>query len=348
MTDDREPLLPVQRAREAPAGADPAEAMAQWALGHWSLPDFLFRGRLLIVGGRGVMIAAGGSVRELERRFEALLLSSHRFVNERGRALEIDPGALVWSGLLIADDLPAGFDQAPATGNLPLLYLLRSDWEFLLHELRSASAVVRYLDWCREPGPATDVSAHHAWLMLASSRHPRQPAAPDVPLPPKPLLRDDLPGHAVIGQLLEYVATAPLPESLGETVRHRLLSLVDEFPVEARAELGRWVAEAVRSPGSRMRTFRFSGGTPQYVLAMLPQPGESPAFDDAVQVRHHRGREVAVEPSSLVTFGFVLALDETRSLVVAQFTCVQGPVSLNAASLAAAEEVWPTIHPRMP
>ncbi|MEV4421621.1 hypothetical protein AB0L40_16805, partial [Patulibacter sp. NPDC049589] len=47
-----------------------------------------------------------------------------------------------------------------------------------------------------------------------------------------------------------------------------------------------------------------------------------------VQWRHQQARDVVAEPSAVVTFGFLLAPDESGSLRVAEFTCVQGPIEM--------------------
>lgn len=325
------------------------EAMARWALRHPSLPHFLFPlepsgdAALLVAGGRAVVIVAG--VAGAAQRVDAIVRAPGpcRLTSEYGRTLEIDPATLSWTGLVIADR--PGTELLPASGQVPLLAMSRRDWELVLHELRSAAAVVRYLAWCAQPGPVVP-PAHYTWLMVVSKRHPRLPVA-DRPLPEKPLLTDDLPGHAVIGRLLEYVAAAPLPETAGATVRHRLLSLIDEFPVGSRAELGRWTATVLRTgETARVRTFRFADGIPQYVVSVLPRSAE--AFHDVVRLRHQQARERAAEPSAVVTFGFALSPEETGTLLIAQFTCLQGPADLTAEELASAQRFLAGQHPRMP
>jgi hypothetical protein len=266
-----------------------------------------------------------------------------RFTTERGRALDLDPAMLEWTGLLIVDHPapPAGVDPGPDSGRIPLAVVLRRDWEVLLHELRSAAAVVRYLDWCARRGPVPDeVPAHYAWLAVASELPPRPAESFLRALAAKPLLRDVLPGHAVIGRLLDYVASTQLHDVLDEAGRHRLLSLIDEFPVDARSDLGEWTADPAVA---RLRTFRFADGIPQYVVAVMPDLNDawSAAFHDLVQLRHHEAREQAADPASLCTFGFVLAAGANRwPWPVAYFTCLQGPVTLTPSELVRIREFW--------
>ncbi|MFC7533160.1 hypothetical protein [Actinoplanes sp. GCM10030250] len=335
-----------------------AEGMARWAAGNGALPHFLFRpeepgATLLLSGERGVMVQVvrrtepnAWAVREQAWLAEQVAAAGRRldqgwvgrqwFGSERGGRVEVDPAAVTWSGVLLVDHpaLPPGVQLVREAARGPLVVFLRRDWELLLHELRSAAAVVRCLDWLAGRVPGEEVPAHFAWLTVAADLPARMPAGP---LPEMPLLVDDLPGHAVISRMLEYVAAG----SLDEAVRHRLLSLIDGFPLEHRAGLGDWAAEAIHAGGAaRVRTFSFPGSRCQYVLAVAGSFSEALAgpFDDLVQLRHHEARK-----RSLSTFGFVLVPDAAQPgwpYLIAHFTWVQGPVDLTPDDLSRIRTIW--------
>ncbi|MEV6302112.1 hypothetical protein AB0M02_22040 [Actinoplanes sp. NPDC051861] len=295
-----------------------AAAMAQWAVRHGTLADFLFRSvdhgeTLLVCGDRAVAVSQmrrpvpSTSVnRELAwfteqiaaagRRLDAGLPEAQRFTSERGGGLYLDPAALTWSGLLIIDHPapPPGVEMVWSDGRRPLVVLLRRDWELVVHELRSAAAVVRFLDWCAGLGP-TEVPAHFGWLALACERPPR---ALTGPAPALPLIGEDLPGHAVIGRILEFVSATALPGALNESVRHRLLSQIDAFPLEERAALGEWTAAAVREAGTARdpaaAAARESAAGARDSAAGARDPGTVPAMDPAAA----RVTDVAREPAA--------------------------------------------------
>jgi hypothetical protein len=299
------------------------------------------------------------------RRLAVSLPPAQQYTNERAASLRLDPKGLSWSGVLVIDHPapPPGLalvreagrealrepareagwearretahdtarEAARTTGRRALVVLLRRDWELLLHDLRSAAAVVRYLDWCAGHNPH-DPPSHFAWLSIAADLPPRLLSGP---VPPMPLLHDDLPGHAVIGRLLEFVSLS----DLDETVRRRLLALIDGFPVEHRARLGEWAAEAVRAAGpARVRTFRYDRSTAQFVLAIAGGFTEalSAPFHDLVRLRHSEA------PEQTCTFGFVLVPDgaHTWPYLVAHFTYVQGPVELTLDDESRIRRIW--------
>lgn len=68
-------------------------------------------------------------------------------VNGRGRPVELDGTVITWTSVIIIDH-PTPPDHYPLpvlTTRIPIVVLLRRDWEFLFHQLRSSRAVIDYL-----------------------------------------------------------------------------------------------------------------------------------------------------------------------------------------------------------
>ena len=75
-------------------------------------------------------------------------------MNERGRRIEIDGSAKSWVPVVVVDhpDPPSGYSPS-LSGSVPVVVLLRRDWEFLFEQLKSTDAVIRYLHRVRRMPP---------------------------------------------------------------------------------------------------------------------------------------------------------------------------------------------------
>jgi hypothetical protein len=388
-----------------------AEVMTRHAVAAWGLPDFVFRPKvaqkgvgqrelgdgLIIIGRQAVVIQvkrrnSPGNDSSRERswiskrvvqaarqadgtlRYLKQFPPPHAFTNERGRTLDIDARLLDWLALVIIDHPrpPDGISLPVSTGRMPLVVMLRRDWEFLLHQLRSTSSVVRYLNWCTQKSPVAlgEEPSRYGTIAIDSETRQRAPLEMSlvregktalVPLfPAKPLNRDELPGHTAVREILEAVATMRLPDFLEEADRHELLSLIDEFPVQCRGYLGEWILKAfldvlgASRSGTfafRLKTFRFSDYIPQYVFGVSDDTLDDAtqlAFHDLVQLRHQELRGQYADPDSVDTFGFVIAPDEKRlssSVIqwpwsIMQFVRVRGPITLTRQELTYVREFW--------
>ncbi|GAB3901273.1 hypothetical protein GCM10029964_089840 [Kibdelosporangium lantanae] len=159
-----------------------AERAVQDAAATWGLPDFVMaplverKGRgvreisdgLLVVGDRGLVvqvksrdgepqslqketswitkkIAEAG--RQVDGTVRRLSSKTTTMVNGRGRNIDITGTDLAWTGVVIIDH-PAVPEDLPApemSTRTPTVALVRRDWEFLFHQLRSTRAVIDYL-----------------------------------------------------------------------------------------------------------------------------------------------------------------------------------------------------------
>jgi hypothetical protein len=136
-------------------------------------------------------------------------------------------------------------------GVLPLVVLLRRDWDFLFDQLRSASAVVDYLfrvageeshDLGHEPARYFELAKADDEAVEANGP-PEWTKFLDVPtfshpiLPTIPSSNMDEAGATVFRLILEDIAETRFER--GECDRLKILSMLDRYPVCDRAELGR-------------------------------------------------------------------------------------------------------------
>jgi hypothetical protein len=132
---------------------------------------------------------------------------------------------------------------------IPIVSLIRRDWDFLFNQLRSVSAVVDYLhraafDGVRALGDepvryyeladADEQTAQktESWVSQLGARQSSHPI-----LPKAPAFSDDATGHAVFRVILEDIAEGPFDRN--EIDRLQVLALLDRFSVGDRAHLGR-------------------------------------------------------------------------------------------------------------
>jgi hypothetical protein len=163
-----------------------------------------------------------------------------------------------------------------SSGDLPVVTLLRRDWEFLFDQLRSVHAVAQYLRRVvddDDPPPLGQESLRYYQLaqldeetapspmtsaLLATGGRPTS-----VPLLPKtPAGSDDQRAHALYRVLLEDIATTALDDQMQEADRLRVLAELDKLEVASRTSLG------------------------QHLIAMLEELADIPA--QHVKVQHRR------------------------------------------------------------
>lgn len=159
-----------------------AETATHNAAATWGLPDFVILPRaehhgsrnreisdgLLVVGERGVVLqvksrsAAGdrpdgetswltkkiaAAARQVNGTVRRLRAAPSDMVNGRGRTVTVDGSTTSWIGVVIIDHPapPRDHPLTEPTAGVPIVTLLRRDWEFLFDQLRSTRAVVDYL-----------------------------------------------------------------------------------------------------------------------------------------------------------------------------------------------------------
>ncbi|MBN9620036.1 MAG: hypothetical protein J0H43_09940 [Actinobacteria bacterium] len=264
-----------------------AEDAAIEAASMWGLPDFVFRPRVIskgsgrrelgdatiITGAKAVAVQvksrerpakddagearwlvkkaregarqAGGTVRTLRRGPADL-------VNGRGRSITCHGDQLTWIGVVILDhpSPPEDIDPPAFDVGIPIVTMLRRDWDFLFDHLRSVSAVVDYLHRIVEEPPVSigEEPARYFELAHADENAPTGPPDPWIEqtgasqsaspiLPKAPASAADASGHAIFRVLLEDIAESAFDGE--EEQRLEMLAKLDRFSVGDRAELGR-------------------------------------------------------------------------------------------------------------
>lgn len=206
--------------------------------------------RWLIKRAKKASQQAAGTVRTFLNQPEVSLR------NLRGREVVTHGTAKTWVGVVILDhpSPPPGVIPTSTT-KLPTVFVLRSDWEFVWDQLRSASAVVdyfhrvamspndspalgeealRYLDFAHADliaEPTQSAWTHAAGLTTTS----------DPTLPIEPASTDDTIGHSLFRHVLDEIADSSWDGP--EDVRLDILARLDRYPVTGRAKLGRALIE---------------------------------------------------------------------------------------------------------
>ncbi|MCZ4120253.1 hypothetical protein [Streptomyces sp. H39-S7] len=340
-----------------------AEIAVQDAAATWGLPDFVMapsverKGRgvreisdgLLVVGDCGVVVqikaregepgtaeretswvskqltAAGRQIHGTVRRLKA---GDVQMVNGRGRSVHINSPTIDWVGVIIIEhpDPPQGLAVAAHHGSIPVIALLRRDWEFLFNQLRSTYAVVAYLHRVGVSAPklggeperyyelaAADAEAVPGEVDPSWTRRGGQPHS--VPLlPAAPAGSDDDEAHTMVRILLEDVATSPMNPGEWQTWQRTLASL-DSLPVGYRSDLGRLLLDALATVAEteagntawRMRTFGAGPNQDQLGFAVCSALNDRTrtAFSAWLQLRHHERGE-STDLAHLTSVGVLL------------------------------------------
>lgn len=340
-----------------------AETAVKDAAATWGLPDFVMapsverKGRgvreisdgLLVVGDRGVVVqikaregepatveretswvlkqltAAGKQIHGTVRRLKT---QGVQMVNGRGHRLSIDSPAIDWVGVTIIEHPvpPQELTVPEHHGNTPVIALLRRDWEFLFHQLRSTHAVVGYLHRVGTSAPVLGGEPERYYELAAAdaeaapeeadpswTRRGGQPHS--VPLlPAAPAGSDDDEAHTMVRVMLEDVATSPLDPDEWDT-RQRVLASLDSLPVGCRTDLGRFLLDALAAVAEpetgttvwRMRTFIAGPDLDQLGFAVCSALTDHTraAFSAWLQLRHHERGEHA-NLAQLMSVGVLL------------------------------------------
>lgn len=278
------------------------------AAGRWGLPDFVLRPSVvakgsgireigdgtIVTGPRGITLQvksrdhtitdeparaaswlmknARAGLRQARGTIRTLTNPAVTMENLRGRDVALDGRHVKWVPVVILDyrDPPAHIEPEGDTG--PSLTLLRSDWEFLWNQLRSASAVVDYVHRVAGEEPLELGMETNRYFELADRDHNAAPApvadwlhdsgaaSPTLPLLPTdpPASTDEL-GFEVFQSLLHDIAASKFDGE--EEFRVHMLGQLDRVAVAGRAGLGRLLlrnlAACARSePGTRHMAHR--------------------------------------------------------------------------------------------
>ncbi|MGH3972441.1 MAG: hypothetical protein ACRDS9_03830, partial [Pseudonocardiaceae bacterium] len=348
--------------RYAPRGPA-AERATQDAAATWGLPDFVMSPMverkgpgvreisdgLIITGDRGLVVqvksrdAAPGSAereaswltkkiaeggRQVDGTARRLSSKTTTMVNGRGRTVDLDGAIIAWTGVVIIDHpSPPCEYQLPELGTrIPTVVLLRRDWEFLFHQLRSSRAVIDYL--ARVSGSTGRLGAEpERYYELAAADANAEPSPLDpaigalgtqvsVPLlPAEPAGSDDDEAHGMVRIMCEDIANVRL-DSDNEANRLRVLSAIDELPVGHRSELGRLLLDGLEkarhvdqgTTSWQFRTFRSGKLDAQLgfgVCSVLNEVTHA-AFRSWLLLRHHERGVSGGDLDTLTSIGVLL------------------------------------------
>jgi hypothetical protein len=377
-----------------------AEQAALAAASRWGLPDFLMRPRLLrkgaatrevgdgtiISGRRGLSIqvksreatpddperearwlnknvAAGA--RQARGTIRSLRAGPLELVNGRGRTVHCDGAKISWAGVVIVDhpSPPEIVATVTAAHEVPVVALLRRDWDFLFDQLRSVSAVADYIHRISslEPKEVGREFVRYYELARADDEVAAKPSQWITDLGASPVSRPILPktppssgdsvGHTMFRIILEEIAAVEIDRD--EAERLRMLALIDRFNVSDRADLGRLLLtrldEVMTAPtGQTMWRFRRvvqDDGGLQLAFGVCSQltPVHREAFSQWAMLRHNDFMEKVVVPAGVTQTTVAVLLtpryDRFRpwdTTVVA----MDGELGLEAEELAAMGALW--------
>jgi hypothetical protein len=268
-----------------------AEAATQNAAATWGLPDFVILPRaehrgsrnreisdgLLVTGERRVVLqiksrAAAGdrpdretswvdkkvaeAVKQVNGTVRRLRAAPSEMINGRGRTVAVGGSSTCWIGVVIIDHPapPPDHPLTKPTSGVPVVTLLRRDWEFLFDQLRSTRAVVDYL-YRVEGSTALLGGEPERYFELAAADAAAAPGPIDTSLigervstpllPTAPAGHDDDQAHGLVRLVCEDIANTPSDYDTAALID--VLSTIDTLPVGHRTELGRLLLSTLHS-----------------------------------------------------------------------------------------------------
>ncbi|WP_156517466.1 hypothetical protein [Rhodococcus sp. LB1] len=302
---------------------------------------------------------AAGSVRSLSDAPVSM-------TNVRGRSIVVVGSSLDWVGVVIVDhdDPPDDIAPVASTPALPIVVLLRREWEFLFDHLRSLTALGSYLHRIKDDAVAPgDHPGHYYELATADERATANPGRPPVSLgsgeqrfsypllPMEPASNLDEQGAAMFRQMLEDLATSPWDRS--EEDRLTLLHLLDRQAVTERAKIGRRMIDLPRDASSvsreatrfDLRRYVFGEGDLQLGFGVCNTFSElhREAFRRWVMLRHHELTETLPDDSREDIWTVAILLtprhDGLRPWDTTVFA-INGVLEIDDADLAALHLLW--------
>lgn len=201
--------------------------------------------------GNWLVKKAGEALRQAQGTIRSMLADPNlQLTNMRGRTVQLPVNEIDWVPVVILDHPNPPLDVLPNREQERRgLILLRRDWEFLLDQLRSVSAVVDYAHRVADERVELGTESHR-YFDLAHRDAAAQSDPPadwmtalgasqeDGPtLPSEPADSVDVVGHAVFQRILEDIAAVDFVGD--EATRVEVLAMIDQMAVTHRAELGR-------------------------------------------------------------------------------------------------------------
>ncbi|WP_410666043.1 hypothetical protein [Amycolatopsis sp. lyj-84] len=339
-----------------------AERAARNAAATWGLPDFILspttkrKGRgvreisdgLIVVGDRGLVTQVksrdaepGTSAKErtwLDKKIAAaarqvggtvreLATATVTMTNGRGRPIDLDGSLVTWTGVVIIDHPtpPADYQISFPSQRIPIVVLIRRDWEFLFQHLRSTRAVLEYL--ARVETSTTHLGGEPARYYELAADDAAATPGPPAPhlgpigshvsaslLPTAPAGSDDDEAHGLVRIICEDIAHSPLHDK-PEHNRITILASIDSLPVGHRTDLGRYLLDSLAAIANvnegtiawRSRIFRSTDG-PQLGFAVCSKYDEATSsnFKYWMLLRHHELWERLGTPTHFLSVGVLL------------------------------------------
>lgn len=289
-----------------------------------------------------------------------------QLTNLRGTTVEVDGNAHRWLLVVVLDHPNPPDGTAPSVDGAkhPAVVVLRRDWEFLFDQLKSTHAVAQYFE--RIAGETTELGeepVRYYNLALADHRTPPEPLEPALRtagravstplLPMAPAASDDLPAHQIVRTIFEDIAITRLTRA-SEADRLRVLAELDRLPVGQRAEIGRFILDAmtqVHSDASgdivwSLRSVRGSAGRAHLGFGACSHPFSpdlQQAFSSWVQLRHHDHLAITNDVEGLTTVAVLLTpRDDGQRPWDTTVAAVSGALDFSADELKALRTLWPT------
>ncbi|MFD1044186.1 hypothetical protein ACFQ1S_00535 [Kibdelosporangium lantanae] len=375
-----------------------AERAVQDAAATWGLPDFVMaplverKGRgvreisdgLLVVGDRGLVvqvksrdgepqslqketswitkkIAEAG--RQVDGTVRRLSSKTTTMVNGRGRNIDITGTDLAWTGVVIIDH-PAVPEDLPApemSTRTPTVALVRRDWEFLFHQLRSTRAVIDYLARVvsiearlgHEPERYYELAAADTQVeptTVDREIYPRGTVVSLPLLPTAPAGSDDEQAHGMVRIMCEDIANSGLGDA-DETRRLDALAAIDQLPVAQRTDLGRLLLdglERARQVGEdhtawQFRIYQADRPVPQLGFGVCSRLDDvtRAAFRSWVLLRHHERGTHTGYLDTLTSVGVLLTPrhDDYRAWDTTMLG-ITGDPELTEGELQTSRELW--------
>ncbi|GAB3555734.1 hypothetical protein GCM10027404_33020 [Arthrobacter tumbae] len=307
---------------------------------------------------------AAKATKQVQGTYRRLQQSAINLENGRGRLLCIDGRAVQWVGVVVIDHpkIPEQHPLGVTEGSLPTIVLTRRDWEFLFEQLKTTSAVIRYLIRVEtsteylgeEPYRYFDLASLDAAVSLTDS-NPADPKIEELgtrfsyPLLPMEPAGAQYPSEFGLTRLIcEDIASIDGDECTPE-MRVEVLAAIDALPIASRVELGSLLLgelNANHESGSirwRSRTFLPSapgGYQVSFVVCSVYSEATADAFKAWLMLRHtERGQNENITEARSIAVLLTPRLDDFRPWDTTLLV-VEGDFQLSNEQLVSYTALW--------
>lgn len=373
------------------------EEAIEAAAAMWGLPDFVMKPHLerkgnavreisdglLVVGDRGIIVQAKcregipsdqprenawvkkqirKATKQISGTYRRLLDSSVQMTNGRGRNITVNGPVIDWGAVIIVDHPFSNFEEKIPRIDLsiPVVVLLRRDWEFLFRQLKSTYSVVKYLfrvsescDFLGEESARyfqlalSDADANYSPDGLEVRPGERVQSGPELPLEEA---SSDSGSHGMVRIICEDIALSP-SGGVPEGERLKILSMIDGIPVFHRGHLGSYLMKAFEQAGNsgdestrwQFRTFRSLDGGAQVAFGICSKLNSDSmeAFRQWLILRHYERRDFEdLEFATSVGVMLTRHDGQTREWDTTMMA-ITGAIDLAPTELKRMQSLWP-------